>query len=104
VRFFGSSTSVLNGAACGTLGDRMGGESGARQRAEIVCGPATGGLVVSQWTVHHLGISSVFCDHGKEQGYHPATAAPGPLRPPFVLKRGYDRLVKGRRVLVVDVS
>jgi orotate phosphoribosyltransferase len=70
---------------------------------EIVCGPATGGLVVSQWTAHHLGgVESVFCDHGKEQGYHPATAAPGPLRPPFVLRRGYDRLVDGKRVLVVD--
>jgi orotate phosphoribosyltransferase len=69
---------------------------------DIVCGPATGGLVVSQWTAHHLGVTSVFCDHGKEHGYHPATAGTGPLRPPFVLKRGYDRLVDGRRVLVVD--
>jgi orotate phosphoribosyltransferase len=69
---------------------------------DVVCGPATGGLVVSQWTAHHLGLESVFCDHGKEEGYHPATAAPGPLRPPFVLRRGYDRLVNGRRVLVVD--
>jgi orotate phosphoribosyltransferase len=69
---------------------------------DIVCGPATGGLVVSQWTAHHLSLPSVFCDHGKEHGYHPAKAAPGPLRPPFVLKRGYDRAVAGRRVLVVD--
>jgi orotate phosphoribosyltransferase len=69
---------------------------------DIVCGPATGGLVVSQWTAHHLSLPSVFCDHGKEHGYDPASAAPGPLRPPFVLKRGYDRLVEGKRVLVVD--
>jgi len=69
---------------------------------DVVCGPATGGLVVSQWAAHHLGVESVFCDHGKEEGYHPAAAAPGPLRPPFVLRRGYDRLVDGRRVLVVD--
>ncbi len=74
----------------------------AGRRFEIVCGPATGGLVVSQWTAHHLGVPAVFCDHGKEAGYHPATAAPGPLRPPFVLRRGYDRLARGKRVLVVD--
>lgn len=69
---------------------------------DVVCGPATGGLVVSQWTAHHLDVVSVFCDHGKERGCHPATAAPGRLRPPFVLKRGYDRVVRGRRALVVD--
>lgn len=28
--------------------------------------------------------------------------AGGPLRAPFVLRRGYDRLVEGARVLVVD--
>ena len=77
-------------------------ESVAGREIDIVCGPATGGLVVSQWTARHLDVRSVFCDHGKEQGYHPATAAPGPLRPPFVLRRGYDRLVNGRRVLVLD--
>lgn len=77
-------------------------EAVAGREFDIVCGPATGGLVVSQWTAHHLGKEAVFCDHGKEQGYHPATAAPGPLRPPFVLRRGYDRVVDGRRVLVVD--
>jgi orotate phosphoribosyltransferase len=77
-------------------------EAVAGRELDVVCGPATGGLVVSQWTAHHLAKESVFCDHGKEQGYHPATAAPGPLRPPFVLRRGYDRLVNGRRVLVVD--
>jgi orotate phosphoribosyltransferase len=69
---------------------------------DVVCGPATGGLIVSQWTAHHLGLPSVFAEHGKEHGYDPRAAQPGPLRPPFVLKRGYDRLVAGKRVLVVD--
>jgi hypothetical protein len=49
-----------------------------------------------------LGLPSVFAEHAKEEGYHPAHAAPGPLRPPFVLKRGYDERVRGLRVLVVD--
>jgi orotate phosphoribosyltransferase len=76
-----------------TIGDR---------EIDVVCGPATGGLIVSQWTAHHLGVPSVFAEHGKEQGYDPRAAHPGPLRPPFLLKRGYDRLVAGKRVLVVD--
>jgi orotate phosphoribosyltransferase len=70
--------------------------------AEIICGPATGGLIVSQWTAHHMGLPSVFADHAKEQGYHPAAVVSGPLRPPFILKRHYDRAVSGKRVLVVD--
>lgn len=70
--------------------------------AEMVCGPATGGLVVSQWTAHQLDLPAIFCDHGKEHGYHPKHAEPGRLRPPFVLKRGYRELVAGKRILVVD--
>src|ERR1700679_844831 len=65
---------------CGMLAEAL-----ASRRFDIVCGPATGGLIVSQWTAHHLGLPAVFAEHGKEQGYDPATAAPGPLRPPFVL-------------------
>jgi orotate phosphoribosyltransferase len=72
------------------------------REVDVVCGPATGGLVVSQWTAHHLRLPSVFAEHGKEHGYDPRAPQPGPLRPPFVLKRGYDRLVAGKRVLVVD--
>jgi orotate phosphoribosyltransferase len=76
---------------CGMLA-----ESVRDRGVEVVCGPATGGLIVSQWTAHHLGLPSVFADHGKEHGYDPAeaTGGPGPLCPPFVLKRGYDRAVR----------
>lgn len=76
----------------------------AGSAAELVCGPATGGLIVSQWTAHHLGVPSLFAEHGKDQGYDPAAAlaADGPLRPPFVLRRGYELAVAGRRVAVVD--
>lgn len=77
-------------------------EATSELEAEIVCGPATGGLVVSQWTAHHLELPSIFCEHGKEHGYRPADAGDGPLRPPFVLRRGYEQLVAGKRVLVVD--
>ena len=65
--------------------------------AEVVCGPAVGGLIAAQWTAAHLGALAVFAEHRPSQpgGSHA-------LRPPFVLRRGFDRIVAGRRVLVVD--
>jgi orotate phosphoribosyltransferase len=67
--------------------------------ADVVCGPATGGLIVAQWTAHALGALAVFAEHDDTR----ATAGPdGPVRGPFVLRRGYDRVVSGKRVVVVD--
>lgn len=60
--------------------------------------PATGGLIVSQWTAHALGVLSVFAEHSGQ-----TSAASGePLRGPFILRRGYDKAVSGKRVVVVD--
>jgi orotate phosphoribosyltransferase len=65
---------------------------------EVVCGPATGGLILAQWVAHHLGVLAVFGEHGEiANGKHHAEG-----KRPFVIKRGYDRLVANRRVLVVD--
>jgi orotate phosphoribosyltransferase len=61
---------------------------------EVVCGPATGGLIVAEWTSHELGVLSTFADHDQPKA--------GELRGKFVLRRGYDHLVAGKRVLVVD--
>jgi orotate phosphoribosyltransferase len=63
--------------------------------AEILCGPATGGLIVAQWTALVLGLPAVFAEHNA-----PRTSAE--LRGRFAFHRGYDRLVAGKRVLVVD--
>lgn len=63
--------------------------------AEILCGPATGGLIVAQWTAYELGLPAVFAEHD-------LTHAKSELRGHFGLHRGYDKLVKGKRVLVVD--
>jgi orotate phosphoribosyltransferase len=63
--------------------------------AEAICGPATGGLIVAEWTAHELGVLSVFAEHD------PASPD-GTPRGRFILRRGYNRLVSGRRVLVVD--
>jgi len=57
---------------------------------EVVCGPALGGIVLSQWTAHALGVPSVFAEKAAGDADE------------MVLARGYDRLVAGRRVLVVE--
>jgi orotate phosphoribosyltransferase len=62
---------------------------------EILCGPATGGLIVAQWTAFALGMPAVFAEHNS-----PRTRAE--LRGQFGFHRGYDQLVAGKRVLVVD--
>jgi orotate phosphoribosyltransferase len=61
----------------------------------VLCGLATGGLIVAQWAAHELGGLSVFTEHDP-------TPEAGALRGRFVLRRGYDHVVAGRRVLVVD--
>jgi len=63
--------------------------------AEILCGPATGGLIVAQWTAFELGLPAVFAEHDP-------THKQSEIRGRFGLHRGYDKLVKGKRVLVVD--
>ena len=63
--------------------------------AEMLCGPATGGLIVAQWTAFALGVPAVFAEHNS-----PRSSAE--LRGQFAFHRGYDRLVAGKRVVVVD--
>ena len=59
-------------------------------RPEVVCGPALGGIVLSQWTAHALGVPSVFAEKAPDDSEA------------MLLARGYDRLVGSRRVLVVE--
>ena len=56
--------------------------------AELVCGPAMGGIILAQWTGHHLALPAVYAEKAPEGG--------------MALRRGYDALVRGRRVLVVE--
>lgn len=61
---------------------------------DVVVGPALGGIILSQWTAYHLSVLS-----GKEVlGVY---AEKGPEKT-FMLTRGYDALVRGKRVLVVE--
>jgi orotate phosphoribosyltransferase len=64
------------------------------RQIDVVCGPATGGLIIAEWTSHELGCLSAFADHDQPK--------PGEIRGKFVLRRGYDHLVTGKRVFVVD--
>ena len=63
--------------------------------AEILCGPATGGLIVAQWTAYEPSLPAVFTEHDPA---HKRTE----IRGRFGLHRGYDKLVHGKRTLVVD--
>jgi orotate phosphoribosyltransferase len=61
---------------------------------EVVLGPAVGGTILSQWVAHHLSeingreVLAVYADKGENDG--------------FVIRRGYDRLMRGKRVLLVE--
>ncbi len=63
-------------------------------RAETVIGPAVGGVILAQWTAHHLTeltrseVAGVYADKTSDSG--------------FIIQRGYDILCKERRVLVVE--
>jgi orotate phosphoribosyltransferase len=67
---------------------------------EVVVGPSVGGIILSQWTANHLAkktgneVLSVFT----EKSYDDKEM----FDRPQVFKRGYDALVAGKRVLVVE--
>ena len=62
---------------------------------EVVIAPAIGGVILSQWTAYHLSdglfgreVLSIYAEKSESGG--------------FIIKRGYDKLVAGKRVLVVE--
>lgn len=75
---------------CGNLAQGI-----ARWQPEVICGPATGGLIIAEWTARELGCLATFTEHDP-------TPTGTDLRGKFILRRGYDHLVAGKRVLVVD--
>ena len=62
---------------------------------EVVIAPAIGGVILSQWTAWHL----TELPRGREVLGVYAEKAEGDT---FVIKRGYDRLIAGKNVLVVE--
>ncbi len=61
---------------------------------EVVLGPAVAAAVLSQWTAHHLTeltgreVYAVYADKDGEGG--------------FVVRRGYDKIIQGKNVLIVE--
>lgn len=75
-------------------------EKAKKMDIDVVVGPSLCGIVLSQWTAFHLSkltkkeVLSVFT----EKVYDGNTK----IEKPQVFKRGYDALIKGKRVLVVE--
>lgn len=64
---------------------------------ETVAGPTVGGVIMAQWTAHHLGVllnQEIMAVYAEEE----QTDA-GKRR---IFRRGYDAFVSGRLVLVVE--
>lgn len=63
------------------------------ENVQVVIAPAVGGVILSQWVAHHLSdlsdtqVLGVYADKVGDE---------------FVIKRGYDRLVTGKNILVVE--
>jgi orotate phosphoribosyltransferase len=75
---------------CAMLADRLTGAN-----VEVVCGPALGGIILSQWTAHHLGVLGVYAEAAETTGVEDT-------RHGLVLRRGYDTIVAGKRVAIVE--
>lgn len=68
-------------------------EQFADDGVEVVIAPTIGGVILSQWVAHHLTEITrreVLGVYAEKEGDS------------FVIKRGYDRLVAGKKVLVLE--
>ncbi|MBI2484065.1 phosphoribosyltransferase [Candidatus Uhrbacteria bacterium] len=76
-------------ALCAEIAHRF-----AKEAPDAVIAPALGGIILSQWTAHHLTymlerqVYGVYAEKVEDGG--------------FVIKRGYDKLIQGKKVLVVE--
>ena len=76
----------------------------ADENVEVVIAPAIGGVILSQWTAYHLSemnghkVFGVYAEkvegHSLFERMHPSGE--------FVIKRGYDKLIAHKNVLVVE--
>ena len=71
-------------------------------KPDVICAPAIAGIIVAQWTAHHLGVLSVFAEHDPSWKAVPDPDPVVGLKGPFILRRGYDKMVTDRRVIIVD--
>jgi len=76
-------------ALCSEIADRF-----AAEKPEAVVAPALGGIILSQWIAHHLTQKLGYPVYGV---YAEKTDSDG-----FVIKRGYDKLIQGKRILLAE--
>lgn len=77
---------------CRTIAEQF-----ANDKVETVIAPAIGGVILSQWTAHHLSEIT-----GREVLGVYAEKVEVENDDGFAIKRGYDKLVVGKNVLVVE--
>ena len=73
---------------CRGIAERFAGKG-----VEAVVGPATGGIILSQWVAYHLSElegREIFGAYADKDGDG------------FVIKRGYDEVIKGKKTIVVE--
>lgn len=76
---------------------------------ETVIAPAIGGVILSQWVAYHLSEMigrKVFSVYAEKEGTELISSSYGPLplkyEDKFVIRRGYDKFITGKNVLVVE--
>jgi len=67
----------------------------AKARVEVCLAPALGGIILSQWVAHHLSEIT----RTQVLGVYAEKSEDGES---FVIKRGYDKLIRGKRVLLLE--
>lgn len=73
----------------------------AGKGVEAVVGPETGGIILSQWVAYHLSelekreVYGVYADKDRSKGDSGDALQ-------FVIKRGYDQVIAGKKTLVVE--
>ena len=84
---------------CRAMAERFSAEGGSASGGkdlgiEVVIGPAVGAVILSTWTAHHMSeilgreVYGVYADKDGADG--------------FVIRRGYDKLIAGKRALIVE--
>lgn len=70
------------------------------KKIEVVAAPAIGGIILSQWTAHHLSeitgiqVLAVFTEKTPDKNL--------PAQTGQIFTRGYDMLIIGKKVLIVE--
>ena len=68
------------------------------EQIDVVVGPVMGGIVLSQWVAHHLNERRAT---GETLAVYAEKEGDGPHKT-FAFRRGYDRYIAGKNILVVE--